>query len=164
MKKTGYRIIEESSTIKRNSVVESECKCPVCGNRSMVKVTPTSPANNVMQNRYECTCGTVWEGNTYDDNWNLRPVPLLKSGKAKGFFKAIAKIAILIIYLIAILVIAKDNVFFGIGVAIYNAVMALMHFFIGIVSHDLDAKKEAKTKAAILFTINCIYIFLWHLV
>ena len=70
---TGYRITSETPKYKIQAIIESECECPICRNKTDVEINTVSAENEKnMKNTYRCpVCGTTWEGNIYDKDYNM---------------------------------------------------------------------------------------------
>lgn len=68
---TGYAIIKERYKDKILSIYNSEITCPICSKQGVMDKVECRGAYS--HNIYSCPeCGTVWGGNYYDDNGDIK--------------------------------------------------------------------------------------------
>ena len=70
-KNSGYTVIHEAKKFKRESVLEMENICPVCGKDNSSFIKEERPGKGLLRNRYSCPeCGTEWAGSIYTEGWD----------------------------------------------------------------------------------------------
>lgn len=162
IKSEGYRVIHEATKYKKESVLETESICPVCGKTNGALIKEEHPERNRIRNRYTCReCGTIWKGNIYTDGWD-------KTTPAQSIKDNAGTIAIIAYVLISAIV---GGISFGCLFVAVGAQIFLINVW--LIARLVELRITGETRATAIFRnavfmglavnifLNPLYLLLW---